>query len=238
MPYCGNCGSENIPNAKFCGNCGAKFTIEPQAPQQQNQVLPPPPPPPPPPTQEPTPIQAPPNMQFQQDTSERIIGVLPLRHPKSFGRFDFYAGVVTSTRMIFAQVTDEMVKQSVSAARDQAKAEGKGFFGQWASQLANSFGYTKRYLSMAPATILAETAGNFAYDNGSIYEVKVKHKEIRDSDGMVHHSEFEIEVKTNTGTVEFKMEEDTSYTDLLKSVYGDRVKMPFGYFSKTINIKF
>lgn len=162
---------------------------------------------------------------------------MALRRPKSLGRYDSYTGVVTSQRMIFAQMTGDMVKQAVQQARDQAKAEGKGFFGQWQEQLRASFGYVQRYLTMPPSAILSETPGNYAVDNNTVHEVKIKHKEIM-SGGEVQSHEFEMEVHSASGKVQFKMDERNEYVELLKRVYGDRVKMPFGYFSKTINIKF
>jgi hypothetical protein len=134
-------------------------------------------------------------------------------------------------------MTGDMVKQAVQQARDQAKAEGKGFFGQWQEQLHASFGYAQRYLTMAPPAILAENPGNYAVDNSTVREVKIKLKEIMNG-GNVQSREFEMEVHSASGKVEFKMDERNEYVDLLKRVYGDRVKMPFGYFSKTINIRF
>ena len=154
---------------------------------------------------------------------------------KSLGRYDAYAGVVTNQRLIFAQLTSEMINAAAQQARDQAKAEGKGFFGQWADQLKNTFGFTSRYLTMQPEAILAETPGNFAIPNNTITEIKIHLKGERNN---AARREFEAEIKSTSGTYKFHLDENSQHTDLLKRVYGDRVKMPFGYFSKTINVKF
>jgi hypothetical protein len=50
--------------------------------------------------------------------------------------------------------------------------------------------------------------------------------------------ELEVEFCSSAGKQVFRMDENSDFTGLLKQVYGDRVKMPFGYFSKSINIKF
>jgi hypothetical protein len=149
-----------------------------------------------------TPIaQAPPRIQPQpeqinpQGGGETTVGVVLFRKPKSLGRWDTYTGVVTSQRLIFAQMTNEMLKTAVQQSRDQAKAEGKGFFGQWSEQLKATRGYSQRYLTMPPQTILAETPGNFELYNNSISEIKVKLK--RDSEGHVH--ELEVEIHSTTG---------------------------------------
>jgi hypothetical protein len=267
MPYCGYCGKQIEANTKFCGFCGSDLTMPPKQvvnqqktmppasvmsppqntapPQVSSLPLPPPPPPPPPPeaaapilVQSAPQVVAPVNVQpAGQAGSERIIGALLLRQPKSLGRFDSYAGVITTNRMIIALITNQMITQSVQAARDQAKAEGKGFWGQWADQLKTSFGYTQRFLSMQPAAILAETPGNYAIDNNAISEIKIHLKELhRGNDSAIHQHEFEIHVHSAVGNVKYKMDENSNYIDLLKSVYGDRVKMPFGNFSKAINI--
>lgn len=128
-----------------------------------------------------------------------------------------------------------MVTAAVQQSRDQAKAEGKGFWGQWADQLKGTYGYTKRYLTMPPQAILAETLGNFAVDNAGIREIKVKLKYDRDTTVV---QALELEIHSNMGTFVFLIDENSNTTDLLKKVYDGRVKMPFGYFSKSINIGF
>lgn len=153
-----------------------------------------------------------------------------LRKPKSLGRYDSFTGVVTSQRMIFAQLTSEMMKQSVQMARDQARANGKGFFGQVSEQLKASFGYAQRYFSMAPSAILSETPSNYAVDNNAISEIKIKRKDVMRGRDVYEH-EFEMELHCTSGKYEFKMDEKDQYINLLKQVYGERVKMPFGYFS-------
>jgi hypothetical protein len=48
--------------------------------------------------------------------------------------------------------------------------------------------------------------------------------------------EFEVEIHSIAGKYECRMDENSSFFDLLKKVYPDRIKMQLGYFSKTINI--
>ncbi len=183
---------------------------------------------------QPSPIPAQPQPIPQQD-GEAIVGVILFRRMKSMGRYDSYAGVVTTQRMIFAQLTADMLNQAAQQARDQAKAEGKGFFGAWGDQLKATFGYTNKYLTMQPQAILVETPGNWALYNNTINQIDVHlkgaHKNSRE------RREFETVIQSNSGTYDFHMEEHSDFTDTLKRVYGDRVKMPFGYFSKTVAIK-
>jgi hypothetical protein len=188
------------------------------------------PPPPPPPSYQPVvnmPVQAP----VQRSYGENVIGVMLLRKPKSMGRYDTYTGVVTTQRLIFAQMTSEMLTNAIQAARDQAKSEGRSFWGQWEEQLKASFGYTKRYLSMDPNATLAETPGNFFVNNADIREVKLNLKNLHRGNESVKLLEFELEVHNPQGKYEFRMDERDEYVNLLKQVYGERVKMPFGYFS-------
>ncbi len=170
----------------------------------------------------------------QAQTGEATLGVILFRRNKSLGRYDSYAGVLTTQRMIFAQLTAEMLNKAAQQARDQAKAEGKGFFGAWGDQLKATFGYIKKYQNIPPDAIIAETPGNFALYNSTINEVKVHLKGQHDNDGP---REFEAEIKTTSGTFKYRMNEDRYNTDLLKRVYGERVKMPFGYLG-SVKVKF
>ena len=68
--------------------------------------------------------------------SERIVAVIPLvRKPKSFGRSDTYTLVVTDMRMVFAELTSDMLKEITEEAQRRGKEEGKGFFARWGDQL-------------------------------------------------------------------------------------------------------
>ena len=236
MPYCENCGKPVNPNAKFCANCGSPLIsqlvaqVQPEAP-----IYAPPPPPPPPvevPVAQPTPASTVP--PTTQASSEPVIGAIVFKKSKSLGRWDTYTGVVTGQRLIFAQMTSEMLKVAAQQARDRAKADGKGFFGQWGDQLKATMGYANRYLSMQPQAILAETPGNFEISNSVITEIKVKEKWRRE-DQQIY--EFDVQIHSATGKYEYVMDQNSDYVKLLKQAYGDRVKMPLGYFSKSINIK-
>ncbi len=242
MPYCGSCGAPMDAGARFCGRCGAAqqnyqppVYVQPQPqPQPQTYYAPPPPPPPPPVMQPPMP-QAQPQMQpAPQMGGEATVGVLLLRRMKSMGRWDTFAGVVTTQRLIVAQLTKEMLNAASQQALDQAKAEGKGFWGQWGDQLRSTFGYTKRYLSMPPQAILAETPGNFAIPNNSISQIDVRVWRVQGRDAH----ELIVHFHSSYGTYEYHIDENSDFTDLLKRVYGERVKMPFGHYFKSVNVTF
>jgi hypothetical protein len=243
MPYCENCGAQLNPNVKFCSNCGAKQNVSnapvqnPNPPRVAQPVTFAPPPPPPPPPPAPVARIPPPSapVYIQNAGSENVIGALILRKPKSLGRYDTWTGVLTNQRFIFAQMTGDMVKDAAMQARDQAKADGKGFFGQRSDQLKATFGYTKKYLSMQPSAIIAETPGNFAVNNDTIREIKLKLRIYGEE--YQGHNEFEVEIKSNAGKYEYRIDENSDFVNLLKKAYPDRVKMPFGYFNKSINIK-
>jgi hypothetical protein len=171
---------------------------------------------------------------FTPQGGEATVGVIVLRKMKSLGRYDTYAGVVTTERLIFAQLTADMLNQAAQQAREQAKADGKGFFGAWGDQLKATFGYTKKYMDMPPALILQETPGNFALYSSQISEIRFHLN--KDYEG--HHHGFDVEIKSTMGNYKYAMDENSDFTNILKRVYGDRVKMPFGYHSTAINIKF
>jgi hypothetical protein len=252
LPYCENCGTQINPETNFCKNCGAKLnpmlvprpvetaSVQPTAPapqptpvQPQAQPTPayqPPQATPAPMYQQPQPAsQAAPNVQARAPQQSQVIAAIAFRKPKSFGRYDSFTGVITPYQLIFAQMTGDMVKDAAMQARDQAKAEGKGFLGQWSDQLKASFGYTKKYLTMSPAAIIAETPGNFAIDNNSISEIKMKTRYL-DQDNTRY--EWEVQIHSYAGKYEFRLDDNNDYVELLKRVYPDRVKMPFRYFSK------
>jgi hypothetical protein len=252
--FCGNCGAARNQNAPLQAKIppvNAQPTSQSARPKHERLAYYSPPTTPPPsaplPMMQTSDYTTPPVMhapinQAQSRIQEPVasdiageatIGVILLRKPKSLGRWDTYTGVVTTQRFVFAQMTSEMLKVAVEQSREQAKAQGKGFFGQWSEQLKATWGYSQRYLSMPVQAILAETPGNFFLYNSTVSEVKIKLK----GDGEGEKRFLVVEFYSNLGMNEFHMDENSDFTGLLKQVFGDRVKMPFGYFSKSINIK-
>jgi hypothetical protein len=85
-----------------------------------------------------------------------------------------YTLIVTDRRLVFAEITKEKTTAEVNAARDQAKAEGKGFFGQWGAQLKSSASYSEAYWQMSPDAALAETPGNWAVERSQYQGAKFR----------------------------------------------------------------
>jgi len=83
-----------------------------------------------------------------------------------------YSLILTDYRIIFAQLTKEKMTELIGQARDGAKSQGKGFFGQWGAQIGASGKYHQVYWQMSPEAALAETPGNFAIDRAAIKKVK------------------------------------------------------------------
>lgn len=107
--------------------------------------------------------------------SESIISMIPntmLRAGFMGIKTKPYILVLTAQRIIFARVTNEMLKQAVADARDGAKSEGKGFFGQWGAQLSTYSDLAGRYLGTPPELILRDNPDNFAVDRSAIVKVK------------------------------------------------------------------
>ena len=215
MPYCENCGKEVNDTSKFCGRCGSPVNVDTKAApagSPEEKVAAPQPAP----------------QAGNAVKSEPVLCVFVLRKPKSLGRYDSFSGVLTGQRIIFAKMTGDMIKDAVKQAREEAKAEGKGFFGQWADQLKASASFAQRYYTMDASAALSETQGNFALQNSSVNEVKLK---LKDNGTQANVREFEIEIKSSSGKYKFRMDENGDYVKMLKQVYGDRVKTPRGYFS-------
>ena len=85
-----------------------------------------------------------------------------------------YSLIFTDRRIIFAEHTKAKVAAMMNQSRGDAKANGKGFLGQWGAQLDATCKHHEVYLHMPPDAALAESPGNFAIDRGMIKKVKYK----------------------------------------------------------------
>ena len=141
--------------------------------------------------------------------------------------WDTYTLVVTDRRMIIAQMTQALLNAAIMEAQSKAKAEGKGFFAIMKDQMAAQFQFALRYETMSPDYSLSETPGNVEIGNSQITAITMK---LNDSVWRWNNTEFRIIIESAGGKFEYLIGEDDRFINLLKTVYGERVHMPFGYF--------
>ena len=220
--FCRQCGKELAPDSNFCDRCGTNVAsysgtadgagAEIPVDSAGVETL----------VTEFTEIRS----DINQYTNEKTLGIIPvLKKPKSFGRWDTFAMVITDQRSIFPQITSQMLKEAVVEAQRKGKEEGKGFFSRWTDQLKATFNFSQRYWNIPPEDILQETPGNFTIENVDIREIKVKRKEDYRGDDGVSQTYTEIKIDSRIG--EFKYNVDGNAGDevkLLKSIFGERVK--------------
>lgn len=155
--FCTGCGSPLLEGARFCTGCGTATADAPPVTAVAQDA-------------------APAAVDGRQ-SGERVLAVIPNTTLKGgFMGMASKAGnlVLTDRRIIFAHTTSQMMKQMVSDARDGAKTDGKGFFGQWGAQLSAYSAFAQRYLEMDPETTLAETPENLAIENSAIRKARIK----------------------------------------------------------------
>ena len=158
--------------------------------------------------------------------SESIAAVIPLvRKPKSFGRSDTYTLVVTDERMVFAELTNDMMKEAVSEAQRKGKDEGKGFFARWGDQLKATMNYSERYWKISPDEALRENPKNFAIQNASVKKIKVSSKDTSSGPDDPGRSYTEMKIESSAGKYEFRADGQAKpIKEALKGVFGDTVK--------------
>lgn len=178
--FCISCGSELLDAAQFCTGCGQEVAVQPTADPAPAQVAAPASAPAvapaPPPAATPEPVVAPAAAPAAAG-SEHVVSMISnamLRAGFMGVKTKPYVLVFTPQRIIFARVTNDMLKQAVADARDGAKSEGKGFFGQWGAQLTAYTDLANRYLETPPEQILHENPDNFAVALSEVTKAKFK----------------------------------------------------------------
>ena len=202
MPFCTECGARIEPSHKFCNNCGTP-THQSTPPAPRNN------PPPPPPA-------------YTAPANDPIITTITiLRKMKSLGRSDNYFLTASSQRLIIAPLSKEMINRSVKQAQETAKAEGKGFFGQWKAQLGTSFNYADQYLGVPSDTIINQNPGSITLQNQSITQIQLKSRNEHHNDSNV--SIYTLYIRSNQGTYEYRLDTTNGVKELL-DLYKGRTK--------------
>jgi hypothetical protein len=178
--FCGQCGAQLPATARFCAQCGS--TVSPEAAPSV---------PSPAPAQEAAAVAA---------SGEAVLGVIAgaQRRKGLLGHQSFNI-VVTGDRLVFALMTDKMMKDAVAEMNRRAKAEGKGLLGRMAAQMGWLNLMVERYAAMPPAAALAENKENFSIPNNTIGKVRVEEHH----DDETHRTETKLKIESVSGKFEF-----------------------------------
>jgi hypothetical protein len=204
--YCYYCGAPAPDDARFCGRCGKSIAPADAAYAPAEPAAPPPPPeppvPPPPPIAQPAP-SAPPPPPAAAPVDE-ILGIIPaVQQSKGFMGLSAQSFnlIVTSDRLVFAFVSTKMASEAVTAARQDAKNQGKGFMGQWAAQMGWMNVICERYRTMSIAEILRTYPGSFIIPCAQIKRIRLRESH-DDDDGRTSR---EMTVETVSGKHKFSL---------------------------------
>ena len=198
--FCTQCGAPLRPDVRFCGRCGA-------LPSQAAAM------PPAPTTQQapavgwaaPQPQPQPAAWAAQPVAQEPIVGILTglQRHGGFLGvKKEPFSLIVTPTRLVFAAVTQQMMKDAVATANAEAKAQGKGFFKRMAARMAWMNVICRQYERMPVDAILAQFQGSYAIANGQIERIRF-HERSADED---HGATRQMVVRTAGGKQRFDLQ--------------------------------
>lgn len=224
--YCSKCGTQLRPTSNFCPTCGKAV---PKAAEQMShhpespRVLSPAALPSSPPSTINPKFQPAPQDQVPAPSIETVVGIIPgaTRHSGFIGiKTESFIVVLTNMRIIFAAQTSEMMQANIKRAKDEAKQQGKGFFGQWGAQFGANSGH--RYLEIPLQQILAEQPTNFYITRDQLQSVRVWESS-GDEDAV---STYYMEFRTAGGKHKFTFGQ-LNVRDLkkqLQNIYGNIVR--------------
>ncbi len=137
---------------------------------------------------------------------EQVIGYIPVARMKT-GLFSSkaYTVVFTSHRIILAELTNAIVTAAIEEARAEAKAEGKGFFGQWGAQIKAGFTVAERYLAMDPDAIVTETHGNESIALAEVRKLEIDREEREKNEIDQHY----LRIRIHTPTRKLQLDTDS-----------------------------
>lgn len=184
MPYCTNCGNKALETDKFCNNCGTMIRSE-DIPTKFSTI-------------QPVTTFTP---QPEKNEETVTIAISNIEKPKSFGRWDAYILLATQKSLLISQLNSQLINKVVMEARNRAKEEGKGFFGQWGAQLGTSFNYADRYTGWTRDNVLSEIPATITIPHDEITKIELK-STYNHNDENRH--EYELKIQTVREKYQFK----------------------------------
>ncbi len=113
-------------------------------------------------------------------TEERVTGVIPDLRTGRLGRTS-YSLIITDRRLIFAEITNELLKKERKKSVDGA--QGGGFMSRWKASLSSNTNFHERYYKIPPEYALSENPNNYEMRPEEIQTVKLRDSQVWSNDG-------------------------------------------------------
>jgi len=158
--------------------------------------------------------------------AEKLVGVIPhvllaTGHVQS----KQFTIIVTSQRLIIAQFAAKQMQEAMV----QSKARAKSFFEKLAAgrvlTAKDVVEYCRKYFSMSPELVLAESQGNFAIDLAGITSVAIDHQvDPEDEDSKIQMDRYIMTIISSMSENVYVVDADPQDMELLRSVLGERAQ--------------
>ena len=185
--YCAQCGAPLYPNAAFCSQCGRPVSAAqaaPDAPQASPPAMVPAAP-------QPAPQASPQPTAYAAEPILDVLSALQMRKGALGMRSETFDLILTPVRLVFVPVSSQEMREAVRQAQTQAKAQGKGWFGQVAAQMAWTNVIAERYRSMPVDAVLAQHPGSFYVLNNQVS--RIRFHETDSDDGTTQSVQMTVE---------------------------------------------
>lgn len=155
-------------------------------------------------------------------TDEKIVGIIPNTHTGFFGN-KCYNLIVTDKRLVVAELTSAMIKESSKKASEESKARGEGILKRMAGTAFSGVNYYDKYFSMPMDQIISENPNNFIIDPSMVNKIRLSSRYI---DADQTRFENEIKIKWSGGKTVFKFNSisKTEAKNILENTFPSKVK--------------
>lgn len=156
---------------------------------------------------------------------EQIVGIIPgIRRKTGLFSSKIYSLVITERRIVFAEMTSQMVNQAAKDAVAEAKEQGKGFFGRALDTMKSTQRIYQKYWQMKPEEILAETPGNYILELRDIASVKIRHGMYHEEQGQYDKDELHIKTTRERIKLTFEYSNSGEAKKVLRGLLGKIVR--------------
>ncbi len=154
---------------------------------------------------------------------EKVVGVIPALNSGFFGQRS-YTMIVTDKRLIFAELTNELMEKEHQKKMRRSEEKGEGFLRKLKSSISSGFNFHHRYKDMDPVEILNESPNNYEIRSNDVRSVKLRTGTHHPDSGKtpIH----KMIIKWNGGKEKFTFEqmEPKQVKGILNPVLGSKVR--------------